>query len=125
MSARMPSPSIGRSSWREVLARALRRRCPRCAEGSVVDGWYRIQETCAGCGLVYEGAPGDTFGFMYISTAAINGIFIFTIICVRPAMGWGLRLAMLGTMLAMTLSTLAVRRSIAVALNYLAERPGD
>ena len=50
-----------------VVGRALRLRCPRCGEGRLFRGWFRMHEHCPGCGLKYERAPGYFLGSAYIN----------------------------------------------------------
>lgn len=56
------------------LARGLRLQCPRCGEGKLFAGWFRMHARCAGCGFKFERAPGYFLGSAYINygvTAAI------------------------------------------------------
>lgn len=45
----------------------LRLRCPRCREGKVFKGWFKMYDVCEACGLKYEREPGYFLGSMYIS----------------------------------------------------------
>jgi uncharacterized protein (DUF983 family) len=45
----------------------LRRKCPRCLDGDVYKGWFRPNESCPACGLVFEREPGYFLGSFYIS----------------------------------------------------------
>ncbi|REJ86983.1 MAG: DUF983 domain-containing protein [Planctomycetota bacterium] len=57
-----PRPTAG-----ELLARAMRLRCPRCGEGRLFSGWAAMPERCSVCGLKYERAPGYFLGSTYIN----------------------------------------------------------
>lgn len=50
-----------------LLSRALRLRCPRCGEGPLFIGWFRMHERCSGCQLKYERSPGYFLGSTYIN----------------------------------------------------------
>lgn len=47
----------------------LRLRCPRCREGRVFAGVFRMHAACPVCGLRYEREPGYFLGAMYFSYA--------------------------------------------------------
>jgi uncharacterized protein (DUF983 family) len=50
-----------------LLSRALHLRCPRCGEGPLFIGWFRMHERCSGCQLKYERSPGYFLGSTYIN----------------------------------------------------------
>ena len=54
---------------RSLLAALLRLRCPRCREGRLFSGMFRMNDPCLVCGLVLEREPGYFFGAMYFSYA--------------------------------------------------------
>jgi uncharacterized protein (DUF983 family) len=45
----------------------LKRRCPRCLQGQVFVGLFRMHEHCPICGLRFEREPGYFTGAMYLS----------------------------------------------------------
>ncbi|MHC4821058.1 MAG: DUF983 domain-containing protein [Planctomycetota bacterium] len=45
----------------------LRLRCPRCKEGAVFGGLFRMHPGCTSCGLTFEREPGYFLGAMYFS----------------------------------------------------------
>jgi uncharacterized protein (DUF983 family) len=51
------------------LRAALRLRCPRCAEGRLFEGAFRMHAACPSCGLRFEREPGYFVGAMYFSYA--------------------------------------------------------
>lgn len=57
--------AANRSAWRALLAGA----CPRCREGPIFAGRFRMNRTCPTCGLAFEREPGYFTGAMYISYA--------------------------------------------------------
>ncbi len=64
-----------------ILSRAGSLRCPRCGEGRLFRGWFRMHERCEGCDLKYERAPGYFLGSIYINygvtTLAMTFAYIF------------------------------------------------
>jgi uncharacterized protein (DUF983 family) len=54
-------------TYRTMLSRALRLRCPRCGEGILFMGWFRMRSRCDWCGLVYEREPGFFLGSVYVN----------------------------------------------------------
>ena len=51
--------SGGRLGFARPLGRALLLRCPRCGARGIVDGWFRLKDTCSVCALDLRGRPGD------------------------------------------------------------------
>ena len=112
-----PRPSIPRA-----LFRGVQRRCPRCGEGPLFAGWNRLHERCAVCGLAFEKRSGDTWFFMYMSTAGLTGLLVVTMFLLRPRVLWiGQVLVGLAAIAIIGLS-LPIRKGIAIALDYLLER---
>jgi uncharacterized protein (DUF983 family) len=56
-----------RSLYLTMLYRALRLRCPRCGEGMLFRGWFRMRPRCDWCGLIYEREPGFFLGSIYVN----------------------------------------------------------
>jgi len=50
-----------------MLSRALRLRCPRCGEGRLFYGYFRMPTHCTNCRLKYERDPGYFLGSAYIN----------------------------------------------------------
>lgn len=67
-------PAPDNRHWRRYVARALRRRCPRCGGGALFRSTFRLRRACASCGLVFRREPGALTGQMYLS-AAVTQIF--------------------------------------------------
>ena len=65
-----------------ILFRSLRLRCPRCGQGKMFTGWFRMAESCPACGLKYEREPGYFLGSIYINyglTAILVVILYFSL----------------------------------------------
>jgi len=112
---RDPKPAL-------ALRRGLRLRCPRCGEGRLFHGWNRLNESCPVCGLIYERENGDTWFFMYMTTAGLTGMLVVIMFLLRPRAIWLGQLAIAAAALVVIVASLPFRKGIAVALNYLIQR---
>src|SRR5262249_18638993 len=101
-----------------ILLRGLMKRCPRCGRGRMFGRWYALDRQCADCGLPFEAVEGDTWAFMYFTTAFITGLIVAAMFLIRPAHLWLGRGAVLGAALAAIFGTLPNRKGMAVALDY-------
>jgi uncharacterized protein (DUF983 family) len=111
-----------RPTFLQALLRGLRHRCPRCGEGPLFAGWNRLHEHCPVCGLAFERRSGDTWFFMYMSTAGLTGLLVVIMFLIRPRVLWiGQVLVCLAAVAIIGLS-LPYRKGVAVALDYLIER---
>ena len=109
-----------RPTFRTAVTRGLRGRCPRCGEGELFQGWNHLRETCSVCGLRYEPRTGDTWFFMYMTTAGMTGVLVVIMFLIRPKVLWiGQAVVMVAALVLMGLS-LPLRKGVAVALDYLA-----
>ena len=111
---------MGKEALRVVAGRALRLRCPRCGVGPLFENVlrYRELERCPSCGFVYD-PKGESIAFMYLSTAALTGCIGLVMVLTHPeSRFWG-RVALVAGALFVYLTTLPVRKALAIALNYL------
>lgn len=71
-----------RTSGRRVVDGILRKRCPRCGQGSIFRSAFSMIESCPVCGLTYgRGDPGYFTGAMYVSYAlAIPLVALLTLV---------------------------------------------
>ncbi|HYC00817.1 MAG TPA: DUF983 domain-containing protein [Candidatus Limnocylindrales bacterium] len=106
-----------------TLMKGLRRRCPRCGEGRLYHGWMTLRETCDVCGLHFQRESGDTWAFVYLSTAGMTGVVVIAMLLVQPDnLLVGNTLLILGATAAIVL-TLPYRKGVAVALSYWLDPP--
>jgi len=105
-----------------TILRGLRRRCTRCGEGPLFWGWNRLRESCPVCGLPYEERSGDTWFFMYMTTAGLTGVLVVILFLVRPRIVWLGQVAVFAAAIVVIGLSLPFRKGIAVALDYLIER---
>jgi uncharacterized protein (DUF983 family) len=55
-----------------VLIRGLRKRCPRCGERKIFDGFFKLTQRCPACDLRFEREEGGFLGAMALNyTVAI------------------------------------------------------
>jgi len=100
------------------MQRSFRKKCPCCGRGALFSGFSDLNRSCPRCQLKYEANPGDTWAFMYISTAAVTGVFLVVLLWVWPPQTWlGRSLLALAAVLTFFL-TWPTRKAIAVGLNY-------
>jgi uncharacterized protein (DUF983 family) len=105
---------------RQLLGRALRLRCPRCGEGKIFRRLLTYSEhtSCPRCGLRYD-PRGESLAFMYVSTAFLTGVMVVVMLLMHPESIASGRMVVIPIALALYVSTLPVRKALAIALNYL------
>ena len=108
-----------------ALLRGLRKRCPRCGRGALVEGYYRLRPECEECGFRFQRAVGDHLGVIYITTAIQTAIFAALVLTVDPVHPWIARTLLAALALAVMLLNLPNRKGLAVAIDYLTGRDGD
>ena len=113
----LPKPTV-----RTAVARGLRGRCPRCGGGELFQGWNHLRESCSACGLRYEPRTGDTWFFMYMSTAGLTGVLVVIMFLLRPRVLWVGQAIVMAAALALMGLSLPLRKGVAVALDYLVNR---
>jgi uncharacterized protein (DUF983 family) len=116
-----------------LLSRAFRLRCPNCGEDSLFQGWIRLREGCAGCGLRYERGEHDHFLGAYLLNfiiaellvvAALVAVMVLTWPDVPwTALTWGLALMVVPA----PFITYPFSRAVWLALDlqFQPRRPGD
>lgn len=93
----MPRTPLGR-----MLARALRRRCPRCGGGGIFSSWGRLVSRCPSCGHSFERESGYWVGALTVNLAVteivFGVVFVATMFATLPDIPWlPLLLVALGT----------------------------
>lgn len=107
-----------RPSWRSLLTSALRKRCPRCATGPLFRRWYTLHDRCTACGIDFQPVDGNTWFFMYFSSAAVVGVCFLYLLFFPPASaatGW---MTIVPAACLLMFITLPHRKSLAVAFDY-------
>jgi uncharacterized protein (DUF983 family) len=111
----------------DLIHRALRRRCPCCGRGRLFKSFYTLNTACSDCEHNFDEADGSTWFFMYLSSGAVIGVCFLILFFWRPASAdivWA-SVVMIGGALAVLLGTLPLRKSLAIALDYLIESRSD
>ncbi|HEX3654227.1 MAG TPA: DUF983 domain-containing protein [Pirellulales bacterium] len=49
------------------IRRSLRLRCPRCGQGKLFAGWFRMHSHCSYCNLAFDREPGYFLGSIYFN----------------------------------------------------------
>jgi uncharacterized protein (DUF983 family) len=57
-------------SKRQILMKGLRLKCPRCGEGQMFSGMFKMRLECGNCRFRFEREAGYFVGAMYISYGA-------------------------------------------------------
>lgn len=105
-----------------VLFRGLGKRCPRCGRGRLFCRWYTLHDHCTECKLAFQSYEGDTWAFMYISTAGITGVIVVVMLLATPADTVIGRIALVAAAMVLIVGTLPTRKALGIAVDYLAER---
>lgn len=61
---------------RSLLAAILRLRCPRCREGRMFAGTFKMNDPCPVCGKLFQREEGYFLGAMYFSYALATAVLI-------------------------------------------------
>ena len=83
-----PRPTMDEARVSRVLLRGLRKRCPRCGEQRIWEGWFQLKPVCPVCALRFEREEGGFLGAMAINYAVAFGVWsavlIVTLIVTVP-----------------------------------------
>lgn len=84
---------IARGTQRgRLMARGLRRQCPRCGAGDLFTSLFDIRDPCPRCGLVFEREEGYWLGAMIIAFVIIESVFglslVATMLLMWPDVPW-------------------------------------
>lgn len=63
---------------KQVMARALRLRCPKCGQGHVYGARFHINLRCSACGLPFVREQGYFVGAIYVNLLATELIIFAT-----------------------------------------------
>jgi uncharacterized protein (DUF983 family) len=66
-------------STRRVLWRGLSRRCGRCGEGRLFEGWFHLRERCPRCGYRFTREAGAFTG-VYLVNFAVTEALMFAVL---------------------------------------------
>jgi uncharacterized protein (DUF983 family) len=101
--------------------RALKNRCPQCAQGALFAGYARLHPACPSCGLVYRRESGAMTGSMYLSAVVTEIFAALLAVALFLATDWSTPVALsVGLVLVLAFSYFWLPRAIAlwVATEY-------
>lgn len=104
---------------KQVFSYALKIRCPRCGQGKLFLRWGDLVEKCDSCFLRIKEREPDTWFFMYMSTAAITGAFVFSMLLLPAPKNQLIGSLLIGAgALVLFVITTPIRKSLAIAFEY-------
>lgn len=105
-----------------IMMRGASKLCPRCGIGRLFATWYTLAPCCPHCRLDLDSRDGDTWAVMYISTAAITGVFVVVMLFwIRPQTVWVGQAVLLPMALLTIGGSLPRRKGLAIAFDYWTE----
>lgn len=75
-----PAPLYPEVGAGRVLARGLRKRCPRCGERDTFVTWFRMRTACPRCDLRFEKEEGGFLGAMTMNYVIAMGVWLVVLI---------------------------------------------
>jgi uncharacterized protein (DUF983 family) len=107
---------------KKIVEHALRIRCPRCGQGKIFFAWGELVEKCESCSLKIRAREPDTWFFMYMSTAAITGIFVLSMLSLPAPKNQNVAAFFIGAgALGIFFLTTPLRKSFALAIEYFTD----
>ncbi len=91
-----------RPSVSAAFVRALRLRCPKCGQGKVFHGWFRMHERCAHCQFKFSREDGFYLGSIYVN----YGLTAFVVAIAYPLLVFYFEFAEKQVLLATTLGVI-------------------
>ncbi|HVF53943.1 MAG TPA: DUF983 domain-containing protein [Actinomycetota bacterium] len=77
---------------RGLIGRGLRKRCPRCGDGKVFEGWFTMRDACPRCGYNFSREEGYWTGAMIVNIAVAEAwffvLFVTIIVATLPDIAW-------------------------------------
>jgi uncharacterized protein (DUF983 family) len=70
-----------------ALTRGVLMRCPVCGQKGIFASFFTIEETCPGCGLVFEREDGYWLGAMIVDMALVIVAF-FVVFAIGIGLTW-------------------------------------
>src|SRR5262245_2229467 len=107
--------------WK-ALTNGLRRRCPHCGEGALLEGWLTLRARCPACGMVYERSPGDAWAFWIIGDRIPVFVAIAAVYFGVAPRSWGQGVLFIAAIVLVLVVTIPQRLGVVTALDYLSRR---
>lgn len=87
MTSRAPRPGLGL-----LIARAMRRRCPRCGGRGIFRGWFKLSDSCSHCGYGFSREEGYWVGALVVNIAVAEAwfalLFAVVVLATMPDVEW-------------------------------------
>ncbi|NBX92991.1 MAG: hypothetical protein EB078_12215 [Proteobacteria bacterium] len=113
-------------SLKTILRHAFKIRCPRCGVGKLFLAYGELVETCGECRLPIRTREPDTYFFMYMSTAAITGTFVISMLMLAPPKNQTIGSLLIGlSAIAIFFITTPLRKSISIAWEYYTDAKSE
>ena len=97
----------------------MRRRCPRCGEGSLFKSGIKFTERCSECHLLLQRDRGDTLMFMFFTDRIPILFGIAAVYFGFRSANWMTATAFLLALVIPMIATIRERQGLALALDYL------
>ena len=108
--------------FKNILSHSLRIRCPRCGVGKIFLAWGDLVTHCPQCSLRIKEREPDTWFFMYMSTAAITGVFVLSMLLLPAPKNQTLGSVLIGLgALFLFVVTTPIRKSLAIGFEYFTD----
>jgi uncharacterized protein (DUF983 family) len=75
-----PVPRLAEAGTFRVLIRGVRKRCPRCGERRIFDGFFTLKTRCPACDLRFEKEEGGFLGAMALNYAVAIAFWLVVMI---------------------------------------------
>ena len=84
-----------------------------------------VKRACDHCGLVFDPLEGNSWWFMYFTTAFLTGLVIIGMLLFPPANIWVGRAVVLVVALSIYVASFPFRKGLALAIDYLSGEHPD
>jgi uncharacterized protein (DUF983 family) len=105
-----------------ILHNGLRRKCPHCGQGPLLEGWLALRHECSVCGLIYERNAGDTWAFWIIGDRIPIGVAVAALYFGFGPQSLVQVIVFAAVLLTVLIGTTPYRLGVVVALDYLTRR---
>ena len=76
------------ASFRTMISRGVRRRCPVCGEGRIFRSFLKLRRSCTSCGWLVEREPGAVTGPMYLIAIVSQFFAVFLFLLLWLGTDW-------------------------------------
>ncbi|HLP77935.1 MAG TPA: DUF983 domain-containing protein [Candidatus Paceibacterota bacterium] len=105
-------------SWKNLLRRGAKLKCPRCGEGPLFSRWIRLRDHCPDCGLKYLENQGDLWALLLFADRVLFMVPLVVVFLIPQdsRVVWPYFFG--GTLAIALVATFPYRMGISVALEY-------